>query len=219
MQRPEFEMIAFDWDGTLMDSTPSIRCIQEVCRDFHLPVPAYECADRIIGFSLYDALQIAVPTLNRMYYSRFSERYRYHHLRSRSTIVLFEGVRELLDELHTRGCFLTVATGKSRVGLNRALEETGLMGLFDATRCADETFSKPHPSMLQELALELGQDLSRTVMIGDTTDDLQMAKNAGAASVGVCYGGAYSREQLEAFSPNYIASSVFELYEWLLERA
>lgn len=219
MPSPEFDLVVFDWDGTLMDSTPTIaRCIQAACRDLGLPVPADELANHVIGLSLRDALQMAVPTLDPAHYPRLSERYRYHYLMGDSATVLFRGVRELLDELRARGRFLAVATGKSRVGLNRALEAADLMRVFDATRCADETFSKPHPAMLQELTRELGQDLCRTVMIGDTTHDLQMAKNAGAASVGVAYGGAHPREQLEALSPNYTASSVFELREWLLAR-
>src|SRR5262249_31618937 len=116
------------------------------------------------------------------------------------------------------GYFLAVATGKSRVGLNRAMNEVKLLSMFDATRCADETFSKPHPAMLQELTRELGQDIRRTVMIGDTTHDLLMASNAGAAGVAVQY-GAHPPEQLAACNPMYTAATVAELHQWLSENA
>jgi phosphoglycolate phosphatase len=127
-------------------------------------------------------------------------------------------VREMLEDLSGQDYFLTVATGKTRVGLNRALEVTGLLGTFDATRCADETFSKPHPAMLHELTRELGQDMSRTVMIGDTTHDLYMARNAGAAGVAVHY-GAHSSDELRELSPLYGADSVSDLHLWLNEHA
>ena len=111
-----------------------------------------------------------------------------------------------------------MATGKSRVGLNRALDQVRLTSLFDGTRCADETFSKPHPAMLHELTRELGQDPVRTVMVGDTTHDLQMAINAGVAGVGVTY-GAHPAGSLSALSPRYVASSVGALSSWLRENA
>ena len=146
------------------------------------------------------------------------ERYRFHYLSKDHELVLFDGVREMLDELSQEAYFLAVATGKSRVGLNRALNAVGLLSLFDATRCADETFSKPHPAMLQELTRELGQDLKRTVMIGDTTHDLNMANNAGAAGIAVEY-GAHPSAQLDACKPLYSAKSVPQLHQWLRENA
>lgn len=219
MPSPEFDLVVFDWDGTLMDSTPTItRCIQAACRDLGLPVPADDVASYVIGLGLKDALQTAAPTLDPADYPKLSERYRFHYLISDKQTVLFPGVRELLDALRARGRFLAVATGKSRVGLNRALESAKLLGVFDATRCADETFSKPHPAMLQEIARELGQDLARTVMIGDTTHDLMMAQSAGAAGVAVAYGGAHPLAALQALAPRYCARSMAELHEWLLER-
>jgi phosphoglycolate phosphatase len=124
----------------------------------------------------------------------------------------------MLEELSQEGYFLAVATGKSRVGLNRALNAVGLLSLFDATRCADETFSKPHPAMLQELTRELGQDLRRTAMVGDTTHDLLMANNAGASGIAVEY-GAHPVHQLEACKPVFSAKTVSELHQWLTENA
>jgi phosphoglycolate phosphatase len=219
MARQQFDLIVFDWDGTLMDSTAHIaRSIQAACRDLGLPVPADEAASYVIGLGLREALQIAAPSLDPGEYPRLVERYRFHFLLKDPEIRLFGGVREMLAELRDAGYLLGVATGKSRVGLNRALDQVRLTSLFDCTRCADETFSKPHPAMLQELTRELGQDLARTVMIGDTTHDLQMAQNAGAAGVGVAY-GAHPSDSLLALTPRFVASDVSSLAGWLREYA
>ena len=219
MARQQFDLIVFDWDGTLMDSTAHIvRSIQAACRDLDLPVPADEAARYVIGLGLRDALQIAAPTLEPADYPRLAERYRYHYLIRDAKTELFDGVRELLGELRDEGYLLAVATGKSRVGLNRALDEARLTSLFDGTRCADETFSKPHPAMLQELTRELGQALERTVMIGDTTHDLLMASNAGAAGIAVAY-GAHEADALAALEPRFVADSVPALADWLREHA
>ncbi len=219
MPRQQFDLIVFDWDGTLMDSTAHIaRSIQAACRDLGLPVPADAAARYVIGLGLRDALQIAAPTLDPADYPRLAERYRYHYLVKDAQTELFAGVRDLLGELRAQGYLLAVATGKSRVGLNRALDEVRLTSVFDGTRCADETFSKPHPAMLHELTRELGQDLDRTVMIGDTTHDLQMATNAGAAGVAVTY-GAHPADALAKLEPRFVAESVAALADWLREHA
>lgn len=219
MPRQQFDLIVFDWDGTLMDSTAHIaRSIQAACRDLGLPVPADEAARFVIGLGLRDALQIAAPSLDPTDYPRLAERYRYHYLVKDAHTELFAGVRELLGELSSLGYLLAVATGKSRVGLNRALAEARLTSVFDGTRCADETFSKPHPAMLQELTRELGQDLMRTVMIGDTTHDLTMASNAGAAGIAVTY-GAHPADALAKLEPRFIADDVAALADWLREHA
>lgn len=219
MARKQFDLIVFDWDGTLMDSTGAIiKCIQASARDLGLPVPAREMAAHVIGLGLQEALQKAVPGLEPKHYPRMVERYRYHYLSQDHELTLFEGVREMLQDLSQQGYFLAVATGKSRVGLTRALHGAELISFFDATRCADETFSKPHPAMLNELTRELGQDMARTVMIGDTTHDLQMAVNAGAAGVAVHY-GAHPPHELQALAPVYAADSVPELHAWLREHA
>ncbi|MES2150392.1 MAG: HAD-IA family hydrolase [Pseudomonadota bacterium] len=219
MARKQFDLIVFDWDGTLMDSTSTIvKCIQAAARDLGLPIPPDEAASHVIGLGLHEAMQAVMPNIAPAMTSRMVERYRFHYLSKDHELVLFHGVRDMLTELAHDGYFLAVATGKSRVGLNRAMNAVGLLSLFDATRCADETFSKPHPAMLQELTRELGQDLRRTVMIGDTTHDLLMANNAGAASVAVQY-GAHPVEQLSACGPLYSAASVSQLHEWLTEYA
>jgi phosphoglycolate phosphatase len=203
-----------------VDSTVIVTSLPALARDLgenpitlKLAVTSY-----VIGLGLREALQIAAPTLDPADYSRLVERYRIHYLTKEQTTELFAGVREMLAELRELGYLLAVATGKSRVGLNRALDEARLTSLFDGTRCADETFSKPHPAMLHELTRELGQDNARTLMIGDTTHDLQMAINAGVAGVGVGY-GAHSSDSLEALSPRYVAPDVAALLRWLREHA
>jgi phosphoglycolate phosphatase len=219
MARKQFDLIVFDWDGTLMDSTATIvKCIQAAARDLGLPVPDNRAASYVIGLGLQDAMQAALPGVDPKYYPRMVERYRYHYLARDQELVLFDGVRDMLNELSQQGYFLAVATGKSRVGLNRAMDAVKLMSAFDATRCADETFSKPHPAMLQELTRELGQDMQRTLMIGDTTHDLQMAINAGASAIAVHY-GAHSAEELRALAPMYAADTVSDLHAWLTEHA
>lgn len=202
-----------------MDSTSAIvKCIQAAAKDLGLPVPRDEAAAYVIGLGLHEAMQAALPGIDPVWYPRMVERYRYHFLSKDHELTLFSGVREMLAELSQQGYFLAVATGKSRVGLNRALNAAKLLSLFDATRCADETFSKPHPAMLQELTRELGQDMKRTVMIGDTSHDLLMANNAGAAAVAVQY-GAHPVAQLDACAPLYSAATVEQLHRWLSEHA
>lgn len=202
-----------------MDSTATIvQCIQAAAKDLGLPVPDEKAAAYVIGLSLADAMQAALPDIDPKYYPRMVERYRHHYLARDHELPLFPGVREMLAELSQDGYFLAVATGKSRVGLSRALHTAKLLSVFDATRCSDETFSKPHPAMLQELTRELGQDMERTLMIGDTTHDLLMASNAGAAAIAVEY-GAHDAATLQSHNPLYSAKTVSELHAWLNQNA
>lgn len=215
MAKKQFDFIVFDWDGTLMDSTATIvHCIQASAKDLGLPVPDEKAASYVIGLSLMDAMQSAMPDIDPKYYPRMVERYRHHYLAKDHELPLFPGARQMLTELSQEGYFLAVATGKTRVGLSRALHTANLLSVFDATRCADETFSKPHPAMLQELTRELGQDMQRTVMIGDTSHDLLMASNAGAAAIAVEY-GAHDAASLHSLNPLYSAKTVGELHAWL----
>ena len=220
MTRPRrFDLIAFDWDGTLFDSTALIvRCIQGACRDLGVAVPSDEQAAYVIGLGLNQALQHAVPGLPTERYPELGRRYRHHVLARQDELTLFTGSLDMLHALKARHHWLAVATGKSRSGLNEALASTELQGLFDASRTADETFSKPHPLMLQELMREFGVAPERCLMIGDTTHDLQMALNAGAAAVGVSF-GAHDHEAFEPLSPLFVAHSTPELGEWLLAHA
>lgn len=210
-----FDLIAFDWDGTLFDSTGLIvRCIQNACRDVGTAVPSDERAAYVIGLGLRDALMHAAPDFPEERYPELGNAYRRHYFASQHEVVLFPGTLQMLHALKARSHLLAVATGKSRRGLDEALGTTELHGLFDATRTADETASKPHPMMLDELRAELGVSAARTLMIGDTTHDLQMAANAGVPSVGVSF-GAHDHESFAALSPLFVAHSTAELQAWL----
>lgn len=211
----QFDLIAFDWDGTLFDSTALItRCIQNAVRDVGGQVPSARNAAYVIGMGLMEALAHAAPDVPVDRYPELGARYRHHYIAHQNDISLFEGVLGMLADLKARQHFLTVATGKSRHGLDEALQAVELHGMFDGSRTADETAGKPHPRMLQELMREFGVDPARTLMIGDTTHDLQMALNAGCPSVGVSY-GAHEPEAFHVLNPRFIAHSVGELHDWL----
>ena len=214
-----FDLVVFDWDGTLFDSTSLIvRCLQAACRDCGVAVPSDETAAYIIGLGLEEAMRHAVPGLPPERYPELGRRYRHHYFARQHELVLFDGVLPMLHALRERNHWLAVATGKSRRGLDEALEHAQLKGVFDATRTADETASKPHPRMLQELMREFGCDPDRTLMIGDTTHDLQLAANAGTASVGVSY-GAHDHGAFTEFRPLFVAHSARELHDWLAGHA
>lgn len=214
-----YELIVFDWDGTLMDSAGVIaQSVQAAACDLGLEPPSDERARHIIGLGLVDALRYALPNLDEGRYEHLAERYRHHYLSRDHELVLFAGIDALLLELTESGRWLGVATGKSRLGLSRALEYSGLGSHFHATRCADECHSKPHPQMLEELMAEFAVAPETTLMIGDTTHDLLMAENAGVDAVAVSY-GAHPREILEAAAPRYCAHSVADLATWLATHA
>ena len=246
MRPRRFDLVVFDWDGTLFDSTALIaRCIQAACRDLGVAVPSEEQAAYVIGLGLHDALQHAVPGLPRERYPELGQRYRHHYFMSQHELVLFPGTLDMLRALKSRNHWLAVATGKSRRGLDEALkavlaneptsahcaqpapeERSGdsgrpgvsLKGLFDGTRTADETAGKPNPLMLQQLMREFGTEPERTLMIGDTTHDLQMALNAGTASVGVSF-GAHDHALFADLKPLHVAHSTAELARWLADHA
>lgn len=212
-----YDLIVFDWDGTLMDSAAAIvHAIMAASRDLNLPEPSEARARHVIGLGLADALRHAVPDLPEADYPRMAERYRYHYLSRDHELSLFPGAYEMIEELAAAGRMLAVATGKSRPGLDRALERSGLGSFFDSTRCADECFSKPHPAMLEEIMAELGVVQERTLMVGDTTHDLQMARNAGVAGLGVAF-GAHPRSVLEGEEVVGLVDSPAELALWLRE--
>ena len=214
-----FDLIAFDWDGTLFDSTGLIvRCIRSACADLDLPVPSSEQAAYVIGLGLTDALQHVVPGLPEARYPELGRRYRHHYFQRQHELVLFDGTLAMLQALKARGHLLAVATGKSRQGLDEALHTVQLQGLFDATRTADETAGKPHPQMLHELMAATGVPAERTLMVGDTTHDLQLALNAGCASVAVSF-GAHEPEAFAALSPLQVVHSTAALGAWLLQHA
>jgi phosphoglycolate phosphatase len=212
----QFDLIAFDWDGTLFDSTKIItRCIQAAVRDVGGTVPSDKDASYVIGMALMQALAHAAPDVPQEKYAELGARYRHHYMAHQDDIVLFDGVLELLNDLKARQHWLAVATGKSRRGLDEALQVAELRGVFNGSRTADETAGKPHPRMLHELMREFGVEPGRTLMIGDTTHDLQMALNAGCASIGVSY-GAHAPHEFHVLQPLLVAHSVRELHDWLL---
>lgn len=211
-----FDLIAFDWDGTLFNSTAIItRCIQNAVRDVGGVVPSERDAAFVIGMGLMQALAHAAPDVPIERYPELGARYRHHYVAHQNDISLFEGVLPLLADLKSRGHWLAVATGKNRRGLDEALQAVELKGMFDASRTADETASKPDPRMLQELMRKFDVEPARTLMIGDTTHDLQMALNAGCASVAVSY-GAHESDTFAALQPCHVAHSVRDLHDWLL---
>lgn len=211
----KYELIVFDWDGTLLDSAGAIvQAIQSACRDLNLSVPDDSRARHVIGLGLVDALRHAVPDLSPDRYQEMVERYRFHYLAGDHQLTLFKGIPQMLERLHATGHILAVATGKSRAGLDRALDHSGLRSLFQASRCADECHSKPHPQMLEELTALFGISKESTVMIGDTSHDLLMANNAGVDGLAVTY-GAHPHDHLLECKPTACLHSVGELDLWL----
>ena len=210
-----YRLVVFDWDGTLLDSAGAIvACMRAAAIDLDLPPPDEKTARHVIGLGLHDALSQAMSDVPSSEYQRVAERYRHHYLAQDHQLSLFAGARELVEELSQTGCLLGVATGKSRLGLNRALETSGLKRYFHATRCADECSSKPAPDMLREIMDQLDTVPDQTLMIGDTIHDLQMAKNAGVGALAVGY-GAHSREVLQAERPLGLFDEFAQLTEWL----
>lgn len=214
-----YQLLIFDWDGTLMDSASSIvGCIQQASADLGYPVPSRQAASHIIGLGLTQALYTLFPDMPETDIPRMVDRYRACYLGQDAEIPLFDGAEALLGELHGRGHQLAVATGKARHGLRRAFEHTGLGRYFHASRTADETHSKPHPAMILELLDELRVDKEQALMIGDTSHDLEMARSAGVASLAAGF-GAHPAEHLEDFGALRVCDSFTELAQWLLDNA
>ena len=214
-----FDLIAFDWDGTLFDSTAIItRCIQYAVQDVGGAMPSDKEASYVIGLGLMQALAHAAPDVPVERYPELGACYQHHYKIHQADISLFNGVLPMLSDLKSLHYILTVATGKSRRGLDEVLQAVELKDRFSGARTADETAGKPHPRMLHELMHEFGVAPERTLMIGDTTHDLQMALNAGCPSVGVSY-GAHEPNDFESLRPLHVAHSVRDLHDWLLQEA
>jgi phosphoglycolate phosphatase len=210
-----FRLLVFDWDGTVVDSTaPIVRAVQAAYRDLGLAPPEEQAARYIIGLKLDTAFSHLSPKLSEKAIDELLNRYRYHYWQSDADIPLFEGISALLEKLDHEDYFLGVATGKSRKGLDRMLRQNGLMQRFHVTRCADESFSKPHPEMLLYLMDRLGMTPEQTLMIGDTTHDIEMAKNAQVRALAVSY-GAHDKDNLRKSGPLAIVDSVAALDTWL----
>ena len=219
MMSKRYDLIVFDWDGTVMDSTAAIvGSIQAACRGLGLAVPDDGTARQVIGLGLDQALRRAVPDIPESKRPDLLALYRHHFMVQSEAIPLYEGARETIEELHKAGYLLAVATGMSRAGLERALNASGLKKYFRATRTADVAFSKPNPAMLLELMKELMVDAGRTLMVGDTTHDLLMAQNANVDAVAVLH-GAHLPEQLQALKPLALVENFTELRAWFKANA
>jgi phosphoglycolate phosphatase len=212
----QLKLVVFDWDGTLLDSTGAITAsIQDAASDCGLPVPTRQNASQVIGLALAQALTIAVPQVSTEQLPRLIERYKHHYLQRDASLHPFEGITDLLNQLAALGVPMAIATGKSNLGLMRALDHLKWTGRFVATRCADQGEPKPHPWMLLDICNELGVAPHEALMIGDTTHDLGLAKNAGCPSVGVTY-GAHSDLDFDYFTPVAVFSDVSSLSSWIV---
>lgn len=213
-----YELIVFDWDGTLMDSEATIvYCLQMAARDLGVTEPDARRARDVIGLGLHQAVASLFPEADEPLVDALAQQYRRHFLQEdREPSPLFTGARELLRELAARDYFLAVATGKSRRGLDMELAHTGLGEYFHATRCADEAFSKPHPQILLDVLDRLGMDSGQALMIGDTEYDMQMAANAGSDAIGVSF-GVHSAERLREHGALAVVDDLQQVLHWLDE--
>lgn len=212
-----YQLLIFDWDGTLMDSLGRIvGCMQEAGRDVGLGTLAEGDVRDIIGLGLPEAIARLCPEIDTQQAEALRERYAHHFVHGDMPPALFyPGVESLMPELASRAqAGLAVATGKSRRGLDRMFADTRSRGWFRASRTADETRSKPHPQMLEELLAELAVPVSEAVMIGDTEYDLEMARALGMDRVAVSY-GVHDIPRLEASAPRFIAHDFADLVDWL----
>lgn len=215
-----FQLLIFDWDGTIADSLHHIvRSVRFAADKMDFPEKNDGEIKNIIGLGLEEAMECLYPGIDNLQRSSMVEHYRAYYFSTTSDgINLFPGVEETIKDLHANGFDLAVATGKSRRGLDRALEDSGLSEYFHYTRCADETFSKPHPQMLEEIIDIFALDKDKVLMIGDSEHDLQMAINAGISSAAVTY-GAQDSEYLLKFKPETCFNNLRELPQWLDQMA
>ncbi|MEZ0232845.1 MAG: HAD-IA family hydrolase [Methylophilaceae bacterium] len=220
MKSKQFDLIIFDWDGTLANSTQLIvNAIRAASLEVGLPDPGQEAASSIIGLGLREALvSLFGQDIPSEQIQQMAARYNFHYNIGENNIPLFDGVLESIQTLDANGFKLAVATGKGRNGLNRALQNSGLGKHFGATRCVDECYSKPHPQMILELMDELDAKPERTLMVGDTSFDLQMASNANVASLGVSY-GAHPLSNLLPHKPLAHFDAFSKLNQWLVMNA
>lgn len=214
-----FKLIVFDWDGTLMDSEARIvDCMQRALGDLGIPPEPPEHIRNIIGLGLLEAIRRLLPDIDHSTQAAIKDAYRRHYLGADgSPTPMFPGADRVVRELEQADFLLAVATGKGRSGLDKAMRESGIGDCFHATRCADETFSKPHPQMLEELMDQLGVMPEQTLMIGDTEYDMQLAKNARAHALAVSY-GVHGRDRLLAQTPLDCVDDVREIPGWIEAR-
>lgn len=213
-----YKLIVFDWDGTLMDSQARIvACLREAADDLNLIQLAEKQLKNIIGLGLREAIITIYPHLTEQLVTQFADRYRYHFVTANETPSgLFANIRTMLEQLLDNGLMLAVATGKARRGLDQVLEVTDLKSVFHGSRCADETRSKPHPQMLEELLDEFGLTADEAIMVGDTEYDLLMASSLNMDAIAVTY-GVHEKNDLLKHNPVACLDSVSELSRYLLQ--
>ncbi len=199
-----------------MDSIDRIvTSMQRAFVDIGLTCPANDDVREIIGLSLSNAIERLVPSANESMLEQISDRYRHHFVdASEIPMPMFPYAIKMLESLKQRGYLLAVATGKARRGLDRVFQDINCHHLFDATRCADETKSKPHPRMLNEITQELNVSAEQTLMVGDTEFDMVMASNAGVDAIGVSY-GVHERQRLLKNKALACVDSIEQLHDWL----
>ncbi len=212
----DYQLIIFDWDGTLMDSTQQIiNCMQSAIEQLTLPELSNNTVSHIIGLGLNEAVEVLYPDLDPHLRQQLGQHYTQNWLNSPQEAPLFANAENLIKQLNSHEFFLGVATGKSRRGLDKVLNKTQLIHYFHATRCVDECHSKPHPDMLTQLMDFFGVEADKTLMVGDTSHDLLMAQNAGADCVGISH-GAHDIVALQACQPKEIVDNLYQLQDWLL---
>ncbi len=218
MNNNRFELLVFDWDGTIMDSAANIiECVREAAIDLNLQVPTDNAIRDIIGLGLKEAVLEMFPAIEDEMVWKVVERYRVHFLdHKREPSKLFAGAETTLRKLAGTEYLMAVATGKGRAGLDRVFEYTGLGDLFHTSKCADESFSKPNPDMLIQIMDEMGTTGDKTLMIGDTEYDMQMAVNAGVHRLAVSY-GSHTKDRLMRCEPLGCLDDIRELTTWLNE--
>lgn len=216
MKNKKYELIIFDWDGTIIDSQAHIlSSMKKALSELSLNIPGEDELRHIIGLSLDRAIQALFPELDELKVQRVADAYRkYFFADSSETSELFDGAADIIRDLHASGYYLAVATGKGRRGLDIALDKTGLSHYFHITRCADETRSKPDPMMLDEILTDLDLDVNQAIMVGDTSYDIDMAVNIRMDSVAVTY-GMHDRPHLENSHPTYLIDSINQLSQFV----
>lgn len=213
----QFDLIVWDWDGTIADSTGMItQALIKAAAEAALPALSEERARSIIGLGLRESIEVLFGDISNVQAQALITNYNQHYYAAENTILLFSGIAETIARIARKGCKQAVATGKGRRGLNTALQQSGLVKYFSGTKTVDECFSKPHPQMLDELMDELVVMPERTLMVGDSQYDMQMGKNAGVITAAVTY-GSQTATHLQQYSPDHMFHDVTTLSAWLLE--
>jgi len=212
-----YQLIVFDWDGTLMDSAQKIsNCFQAAARELNLEVPSEQRAKSIIGLGLREGIELLFPNQTSTTIDKIVETYKYYFITADDTEQgMFEGVEQGLIAMADAGALLAVATGKARRGLKRVFDEVGLEHHFVVSRCADETRSKPHPQMLHEILDFTAIDPHKCIMVGDTSFDMEMARNAGVDGLGVSY-GVHSEAELRQAHAVDVLDSFQSVLDWFI---